>query len=145
MEKQADAEKRAETLLSAATKKIMNETDTSVVPRAKANPDKEEDEDDESEEDEEQQEEDSIAEIVREMCDDDSSDSDEEPTEWPGNSLTHRVMCLWMQLWSSFVYDYLLIGHILLPNPIIMADVKSIGKTVDHIDAVKNLITKLFL
>ena len=91
---------------------------------------------------------DSDSEAVNEEEEDqDSKIKTEEAKEWPGNSLVHRVMRIWVRRKKPRVHSYSLVGHLCSPNPIIIADaVKAMSTDISvYEEAVEDLIKKLLL
>lgn len=123
----ADAESRAKTLMTETNHRVMEDTTDAASLRC------------ESEDDCEEEDEEDAESVVSTL-----SDVEEDTEKWPGDSLTHRVMRFWELRREPLIHDYSLVGHLLAPNPKIMADAK-LSKCFQHEQAVERLITKLIL
>ena len=62
---------------------------------------------------------------------------------WTGDSMTDKVMTIWLKRKENLCHDYSLVGFLLSPNPTIMEAAEKL--TADHKAAVARLIEKLFV
>ena len=62
---------------------------------------------------------------------------------WTGDSMTDKVMTIWLKRKENLCHDYSLVGFLLSPNPTIMEAAEK--HTADHKAAVARLIEKLFV
>ena len=89
-----------------------------------------------------------IEEEEEEEEDEDNSDDDCLQTpgllKWAGESMTDKVMTMWLNRKENLSHDYSLVGFLLSPNPTIMAAAEK-EITEEHRAAVARLIEKLFV
>jgi len=130
-----DAEGK-QSLLSEGLLKILEDT-RDAASEVIESEDEESDDDEDTEEEEEDEDD-----------DDESSDGSmgsnlDSDLLWMGDSMTAKVMTIWLKRKENLCHDYSLVGFLLSPNPTIMEAAEK--HTADHKAAVARLIEKLFV